>query len=214
VTRYGCQRGVSFEGCETRCGKSPLRRPCFGRPDANGPETQRTPGSAAGCNKPATPKAEKTVEVVQNHEDGTGFEAGCLEPKPDQQWSSGSGRQRSTSMEGPGSQRCDQASREPEDRAGNRSLRRSHLEIRTAASGTVFHRAEPSRATHGDSNREVRRGSRRPVSTGALRNRRHPSKTRTATCKVTEGAAKATELHRPSRRKPSPIQKMSLVPGP
>jgi hypothetical protein len=31
VTRCGCYRGVSFEGCETRCGKVPLRRPCFGR---------------------------------------------------------------------------------------------------------------------------------------------------------------------------------------
>jgi hypothetical protein len=35
-------------------------------------ETRRTPGSAAGCNKPATSLAEEAVEVVRNHEDGTG----------------------------------------------------------------------------------------------------------------------------------------------
>ena len=39
-----------------------------GRPD----ETRRTPWLAAGCNKPATFCAEKAVEVVRNHEGGTG----------------------------------------------------------------------------------------------------------------------------------------------
>jgi len=34
-------------------------------------ETRRTPWSAEGCNKPSSRRAEKAVEVVQNHEDGT-----------------------------------------------------------------------------------------------------------------------------------------------
>jgi len=36
-------------------------------------ETGRTPGSAAGCNKPASPSAEKPGEVVRNHAVGTGL---------------------------------------------------------------------------------------------------------------------------------------------
>lgn len=36
-------------------------------------ETRRTPGPEAGCNKPAVVPTEQTVEVVQNHVDGTGF---------------------------------------------------------------------------------------------------------------------------------------------
>jgi hypothetical protein len=36
-------------------------------------ETGRTPGSAAGCNKPASPCAEKPGEVVRNHAVGTGL---------------------------------------------------------------------------------------------------------------------------------------------
>jgi len=35
--------------------------------------TRRTPGSAAGCNKPARLSTEKTAKVVGNHEDGTGL---------------------------------------------------------------------------------------------------------------------------------------------
>jgi hypothetical protein len=34
-------------------------------------ETLRTPWSAEGCNKPSSRSAEKTVEVVRNHEGGT-----------------------------------------------------------------------------------------------------------------------------------------------
>jgi hypothetical protein len=41
--------------------------------------------------------------------------------------------------------------REPTGRSGNRSIRRSHLEMRTAASGAVVHRAEPSGRHTGDS---------------------------------------------------------------
>jgi len=35
-------------------------------------ETRRTPGPAVGCNKPTVLRAEEAVEVVRNHEDGTG----------------------------------------------------------------------------------------------------------------------------------------------
>lgn len=80
VTRYGCDRVESFEGCvasREREGSPGNRRP--------GPETRRTPRSVAGCNKPATLEtpqgvglltemaAEKTGEVVRNHEVGTGL---------------------------------------------------------------------------------------------------------------------------------------------
>jgi hypothetical protein len=41
-------------------------------------ETRRTPGSAAGCNKPASAPEEEAVEVVRNHEDGTCGEGGPL----------------------------------------------------------------------------------------------------------------------------------------
>jgi hypothetical protein len=34
-------------------------------------ETWRTPGPAAGCNKPAKPCAEQTAEVVRNDKGGT-----------------------------------------------------------------------------------------------------------------------------------------------
>jgi len=41
--------------------------------DTRPAETRWTPGSAAGCNKPAPRRPEETVEVVRNHEDGTGL---------------------------------------------------------------------------------------------------------------------------------------------
>lgn len=44
-------------------------------------ETQRTPWPIAGCNKPAAVIAEKTVEVVRNHESGTCSTVGAVEPK-------------------------------------------------------------------------------------------------------------------------------------
>jgi len=44
-------------------------------------ETGRTPGSAAGCNKPARRSAEKTGEVVRNHAVGTGLPDGIRRPK-------------------------------------------------------------------------------------------------------------------------------------
>ena len=45
------------------------------------PETGRTPGSEAGCNKPAGLEREQTVEVVRNGEDGTCGAIGMALPK-------------------------------------------------------------------------------------------------------------------------------------
>jgi len=112
------------------------------------------------------------------------------------------------------SQRCDRATREPADRSGNRRIRWSHLETGRQRPAR-FTEPMPSRATRTEIRiQEYGEGPAAPVSADALRNRRHPSKTRTVRCKVTEGAAKTTELHRRFPRNPSPIQKMSLAPGP
>ena len=48
-------------------------------------ETGRTPGSEAGCNKPAVLEREQTVEVVRNGEDGTSEVGGTTSPKARQQ---------------------------------------------------------------------------------------------------------------------------------
>jgi hypothetical protein len=74
VTRCGYRRGSSFEGCEVRRGEGDDR---LGN-EAIASETRRTPGSAAGCNKPASALEEEAVEVVRNHEDGTYGEGGSL----------------------------------------------------------------------------------------------------------------------------------------
>jgi hypothetical protein len=52
----------------------------FGAMVAGFSETRRTPGPAAGCNKPATSCAEEAVEVVRNHEDGTRLDGWCRRP--------------------------------------------------------------------------------------------------------------------------------------
>jgi hypothetical protein len=69
VTQSGFRRGFL-----RRVG--PASRESVERTGFTGPcgtETRRTPGSAAGCNKPATSEAEEPIEVVKNHADGTGF---------------------------------------------------------------------------------------------------------------------------------------------
>ena len=61
-------------------------------------ETRRTPGPAAGCNKPVSRRAEKTVEVVRNHEGGTGLRGWSLRGR---RWlATGSGRAADVSAEG------------------------------------------------------------------------------------------------------------------
>jgi hypothetical protein len=77
VTRHGCRRGESFGGYESRRGEGDVdaERAVFGpyRAQIDASETRRTLRPAAGCNKPASRRAEKAVEVVRNHEDGTGL---------------------------------------------------------------------------------------------------------------------------------------------
>jgi len=58
------------------------------------------PRSAAGCNKPATVSAEKTVEVVRNHEGGTGLTRWFLGGRSRIARSGGSGRAVGMSMAG------------------------------------------------------------------------------------------------------------------
>jgi len=80
VTQSGFRRGFL-----RRAG--PAQRESVGRTGftgASGTETRRTPGSAAGCNKPATEEAEETIEVARNHEDGTGLHG--LEPAEPKEW--------------------------------------------------------------------------------------------------------------------------------
>lgn len=56
-------------------------------------ETWRTPGSAAGCNKPASRSAEKAGEVVRYHGVGTGLPDWRPEAESDQfRFVAGSGR--------------------------------------------------------------------------------------------------------------------------
>jgi len=71
VTRRGYRRGV-LRGVRTCIAGKRAEVAVFG-PGYRRAETRWTPGSAAGCNKPATQGAEETVEVVRNHEDGTGL---------------------------------------------------------------------------------------------------------------------------------------------
>jgi len=50
-------------------GKAKTREPA--REPRQKPETRRTPGSAAGCNKPAKLRAEQAIKAVRNREGGT-----------------------------------------------------------------------------------------------------------------------------------------------
>jgi hypothetical protein len=91
VTRHGCERGELFEGSMASRGARPALAPariadhprvaCGRDPRGAGfSETRRTPRPAAGCNKPANLRAEKAVEVVRNHADGTRQDGWCRRP--------------------------------------------------------------------------------------------------------------------------------------
>jgi hypothetical protein len=72
VTRHGYGRGEFFEGYDASRGKVLVFQ-------AASAAWKRTPGNAtnprvgSGMQQARNPAAEKTVEVVQNHEDGTGL---------------------------------------------------------------------------------------------------------------------------------------------
>jgi len=76
-------------------------------------ETRRTPGPAAGCNKPAALCAEKTVEVVRNHEGGTWLDGWCRRPEgdPGKPGATECGRVQEMSVEG-------RKGHEPQERQG------------------------------------------------------------------------------------------------
>jgi len=63
LAREKLRRVLASKG--TASFKEPAREP------GKEPETRRTPGSAAGCNKPARLRAEKAIRTVRNREGGT-----------------------------------------------------------------------------------------------------------------------------------------------
>jgi hypothetical protein len=66
VTRYGCRRGEVFEGSMR------AQEGYFGERVRQGtPERSRTPGSGAGCNRPAGSVLEKAAVAERNREGGT-----------------------------------------------------------------------------------------------------------------------------------------------
>jgi hypothetical protein len=66
VTRHGCRRGEVFEGSMR------AREGYFGELVRQGtPERSRTPGSGAGCNRPAGSVMEKAAVAERNREGGT-----------------------------------------------------------------------------------------------------------------------------------------------
>jgi len=103
VTWCGCSRGDFFEGCEERR-EDRLGTPTsfrFGR-DSLGTrdrETRRTPGPAAGCNKPATSERRKPSSWRETRKTEREFESGPLgsEACGDAR---GSGRSDGVSVEG------------------------------------------------------------------------------------------------------------------
>lgn len=71
VTRHGYRRGEFFEGYDASRGTvSALQVASAAGKQAPGNVTNPTVGS--GMQQARDPVAEQTVEVVQNHEDGTG----------------------------------------------------------------------------------------------------------------------------------------------
>jgi len=78
VTRCGCRRREDFEGCEPRRGERhcecPAFGPVFGRPPGDrAPVHAKHDEPLSGCGVQQTRdlRAEETVEVGRNHEDGT-----------------------------------------------------------------------------------------------------------------------------------------------
>jgi hypothetical protein len=70
VMRYGCQRGELFEGCECVVGEGTRPARVFGF-GSRVSETQRIL-FGTGAQQTQNCRMAQTVEVVRNHEDGTG----------------------------------------------------------------------------------------------------------------------------------------------
>jgi len=177
-------------------------------------ETSRTPGSAAGCNKPATQwrrKPSRWCKTTRTERDSR------LVASNRSRASNGTvGVDAREHVDGgAGSQQCGRQPVSLPDRSGNRAVRRSHLEMRTAASGPVVHRA---RAVQGDTRRDesIEDGEGpvdrfRPDLCGTGVIPRRPARQR---ARSRRAQRRPNELHRRLRRNPSPIQKMGLDPGP
>jgi hypothetical protein len=83
--------------CPSRGGRAGGEAREIGKPISRS-DTRRTPGPAAGCNRPASRRAEQTVEVVRNHEGGTGLRG--WSPRGRRWLATGSGRAAGVSAEG------------------------------------------------------------------------------------------------------------------
>jgi len=166
ATRRGCRWGDFFEGCETGGGK----RRHFVSNDSLADRTDRMPAGNA-----VNPRIGSGMQQARNSGGGESRRGGA-KPRgrngirgwsPRTEVGPAMARREWTPAEhvdgGAGSQRCDRANREPRDRSGNRQVRRTHLETRTAASGSVFHRA---RAVQGDTRRFESRSTERVPQTG------------------------------------------------
>jgi hypothetical protein len=180
VTRCGCQRVEPSRGTNVRRGEG---RDRLGN-ESVGSETRRTPGSAAGCNKPASAPEEEAVEVVRNHEDGTRGEGGSLGAEAASD-GGGSGLRIVTSMEGRGvARRSDALSptvRIPREEGSGAVPRASgHTDDEPSATS----RAEAAALDGSEGH-----GGRRPASSDAgSASSARPSNATPATVKAKEGA--------------------------
>jgi hypothetical protein len=80
VMRHGCQRGESFEGCERADADNRVGARRSSDRGALPVGKRSEPCSAVGCNKPTPGSEAQAVEVVRNHEDGTGRALGSADP--------------------------------------------------------------------------------------------------------------------------------------
>ena len=149
-------------------------------------ETRRTPGPAAGCNKPVSRRAEKTVEVVRNHEGGTGLRGWSLRGR---RWlATGSGRAADVSAEG--------------RRAGARRVivwctptPREEAGLPAGAIGGLCRGARGQEGRHARCRKarsQATSGARKPRTRRARARRNHGRAGRPTTCRAREGAGDET----------------------
>jgi hypothetical protein len=168
VTWCGCRRGESFEGCE----KSARGRHL--------PRNATNPRTGSGMQQARDLRAEETVEVVQNHEDGTGFRGMApSEPKHGPQGACGSGRSVACRWRG---------LRHPEKSGSPPRIPGEEVGNPTGATDSSLEGSQGPR---------VRSIPRTFGSVWSAGRRRKTSKTRWATGKVREGAGKANDPLRP-----------------
>jgi len=179
VTWCGCGRGAFFEGYDSVAGKGDDRPRLLRQARRSHRQKRDEPQeSAAGCNKPATFDAEETVEVVRNHEGGTGTRAWQLGSEA--RWRHRAGVDASKACRWRGGTGDTRASGRPDESHERRPVRagpgeRGALEASQRHEGTTTGESRTSRSE------------------------RKTSRTRPATGKVEEGTGKA---NRPVTREP------------